>query len=112
MISNNYFINMKPRSTVTKTLTDLYGTGHFNPRSFERRPSGSHRRIYLWVLAIFLLCAALASAIGIYFFAGTPDSFTGERVYMVLSGPTEVKLGADQNYTFRIQNNEDIDLSD
>ncbi len=102
---------MKPRSTVTKTLTDLYGTGHFNPRSFERRPGGSARRIYLWALAIFLLCAALAASLGIYLFAGTPDSFTGERVNLVLSGPTEVKLGAEENYTFRVQNNEDIDLA-
>lgn len=96
------------RPNVTKTITQLYGTGHFNPRSFDRRPSG--RRLYIWAISLFLLAVALATALGIYLFAGTPDSFTGERVILALEGPTGVKIGSDETYTLRIANNEEVDL--
>lgn len=96
------------RPNVTKTITQLYGTGHFNPRSFDRKPSG--RRLYIWAISLFLAAVALATALGIYLFAGTPDSFTGERVVLALEGPTGVKIGDDETYALRIANNEEVDL--
>lgn len=96
------------RSNVTKTITQLYGTGHFNPRSFDRRPS--NKRLYLWAISLFLLAVALATALGIYLFAGTPDSFTGERVVLALAGPVNVRAGGDETFQLRITNNEEVDL--
>ena len=96
-------------SNVSKTITQLYGTGHFNPRSFERRPRGSSR-LYVWAIFLFLLAVALAAGLGIYLFAGTPDSFTGERVALVLEGPNNVRIGSDEQYTLLITNNEEVAL--
>lgn len=100
------------RTSTGKTLTELYGTGHYNPRSFDRRPQRNQRRLYAWGIFLFLLAVALATALGLYLFARTPDSFTGERVKLALDGPTTVRIGGDENYTLQIINDEEVDLTD
>ncbi|MDP1709434.1 MAG: hypothetical protein Q8L21_00920 [Candidatus Komeilibacteria bacterium] len=99
------------RTNVSKTITELYGTGHFNPRSFEHRPNRSRRRLYAWALGLFLLSVALATALGLYLFARTPDSFTGERIVLVGEGNTNVGIAKDELYSLRITNNEEVDLT-
>lgn len=102
---------MKPRSSVNKTITELYGTGHFNPRSFDHKPNRSRRRLYAWALGLFLLAVALATAMGLYLFARTPDSFTGDRVSLSLEGNTSASIGKDEVYALRTQNQEEVDLT-
>src|SRR3989338_4072605 len=102
---------MKPRYAVTKTITELYGTGHFNPRSFDHKPNRSRRRLYAWALGLFLLAVALATAMGLYLFARTPDSFTGDRVTLALEGNTSVAIGKDEVYAVQISNQEEVDLT-
>lgn len=102
---------MKPRANVSKTITELYGTGHFNPRSFDHKPSRSRRRLYAWALGLFLLAVALATFMGLYLFARTPDSFTGDRVSLFLEGNTSVSIGKDEVYALRVNNGEEVDLT-
>lgn len=103
---------MKPRSKVSKTLTDLYGSGHYNPRSFTQRPPAERRRLYAWGISLLLLAIVLATGLGLYLFARTPDSFTGERVKFTLDGPVTAPIGGDSSYTAQIVNNEEVDLTD
>lgn len=103
---------MKPRSTSSKTLTDLYGSGHYNPRSFGPRPPAERRRLYAWGISLLLLAIVLATGLGLYLFARTPDSFTGDRVKFTLDGPVTAPIGGDASYTAQIVNNEEVDLTD
>jgi uncharacterized repeat protein (TIGR01451 family) len=100
------------KRNIGKTMQSIYGTGSFNPRSFERRPRRSTGRLYLWGLGLFLFSLIAVLFIGLYLFGGSQDSFTGERVDISLVGSQTPQASENETYTLRITNNEEVLLEE
>lgn len=100
------------KSNISATMKQIYGTGNFNPRRFDRRPNRNRGRVYLWGISIFLFAIIAVVLGGLYLFARTPDSFIGDKVYFELSGSLNPKIAQIENYTLKIINNEEVDLED
>lgn len=99
------------RTTITSNLRQVYGTGNFNPKRFDRvqRPNGN-KRLYLWGLGIFILAVVLAAGLGMFLFGQGGASFTGERVTLEMTGPEKPPANGITDYTLRIANSEELAL--
>lgn len=91
-------------------MKSIYGTGTFNPRSFEHRPKKSGKALYIWGLALFLFAMAGVVLGGMYLFGRTPESFTGSRVSLELKGEKNPKTADSIAYTLAITNSEEVAL--
>ncbi|MBU2575847.1 hypothetical protein KKF64_02050 [Patescibacteria group bacterium] len=100
------------KRNIGATMKQIYGTGNFNPRRFDRKPNKSRFRVYLWGFSIFLFASIAVILGGLYLFGSTPDSFTGERVYFELIGSKNPKTAQVEDYTLKIINNEEVALED
>ena len=109
--SMSYYILMK-KAHITKTMTELYGTGRFNPQHFDRAGGTKAKRLYVWGIAIFLCAIALAVGFGMYVFGKGGASFTGEKVSLAIDGPNNPQSGEEETYTVTVRNNEDLALQD
>jgi len=100
------------KRNIGATMKQIYGTGNFNPRRFDRKPKKSGFRVYLWGFSIFLFALIAVVLGGLYLFGSTPDSFTGDSVYFELIGSKNPKTAQIEEYTLKIINNEEVDLED
>jgi len=98
------------KKNITSTMRQIYGTGNFNPRRFDRRPKKSAKRLYLWGIGLLLLAVASVIFGGMYLFTTTANSFTGERVDIEIKGTQNPEISKDEEYSIEITNNEDIAL--
>jgi len=105
----NCHMTMQKRN-ITNTMGKIYGTGHFNPKSFDRAQRKSRKKLYLWGLGIFLLAISGAVLLGFYLFTKTSEGFTGERVIVQIPEQKNPKIGEEEEYTLQVINNEDVDL--
>lgn len=97
---------------ISKTMKQIYGTGNFNPRSFDRRPSRNSKSVYLWGIALFLLVIAALIVGGMWVFGVAPASFNGEKVIFELEGNTNPSTSSKEEYRIKIVNNEEVKLKD
>jgi hypothetical protein len=91
-------------------MKKIYGTGNFNPRSFDKRPKRSGARMYLWGLAFFLFAVIAVILGGLYLFGRIPDSFTGDRIIFAIQGNKTPKTAVGEEYELTVTNNEEIAL--
>ncbi|MBI2050919.1 MAG: hypothetical protein HYT31_03865 [Parcubacteria group bacterium] len=95
---------------ISSAMKSIYGTGNFNPRSFEHKPKKSGKALYLWGLVLFLFAMVAVVLGGMYLFGRTPESFTGQRVSFELIGKKSPETANSVPYTLRITNNEEVAL--
>jgi len=95
---------------ITNAMKSIYGTGNFNPRSFEHKHKKSGKALYLWGLALFLFAVVAVVLGGMYLFGRAPESFTGSRVALELIGDANPQTANNTEYTLRITNNEEVPL--
>jgi uncharacterized repeat protein (TIGR01451 family) len=96
-----------PKKNVSNTMRSIYGTGNFNPRSFERKQR-SGKSIYVWGITLFLFAIVAVILSGMFLFGSTPKSFTGERIDFKVEGEKSPKTAIDTSYTITITNNEEV----
>ncbi|MAG28538.1 hypothetical protein CL632_00095 [bacterium] len=89
-------------------MKSIYGTGNFNPRSFDRRPKRKTHMLYMWGIVLFLFAIIAVVLGGLYLFGSTPESFTGERIQFELKGDTSPQTAENSDYTLVITNNEEV----
>jgi len=102
------------KTHITKTMTEIYGTGRFNPQRFDRAGGGSPsgKRLYVWGVGLFLFAVAVAIAFGMYVFGQGGASFTGEKVSLQVSGPSNPQPGEEETYIVTVKNDEELALED
>lgn len=103
-------MSIKNRKNITRTMSQIYGTGQFNPSRFDRTSRNGNRRAYIWGLGLFIFAVALTIGFGFYLFSRTPNSFTGDRVHITITEPETVVVGDELVYLINVQNNENRDL--
>jgi hypothetical protein len=99
------------KKNISSTMRQIYGTGNFNPRRFDRRPKKSAKRLYMWGIGLFLLAVASVIFGGMYLFTSTTNSFTGEKIEVEFIGSVNPQIAQDEEYSLEITNNEDVALA-
>lgn len=101
------------RSSIPKTISQIYGTGKFNPSKFDHyKKTNSSKKMYLWGIGFFLFAISAAIVFGFYIFAGDRAGFTGDRVSIEITGQENPSPGTDFEYEIRVKNMEDVDIED
>ena len=97
---------------ISMTMKKIYGTGNFNPRSFERRPKRPGYRLYLWGMVFFIFAIIGVVAAGLYIFASPSDSFIGDKISFEIEGNKNPNAASNEKFILKIRNNEEVVLQD
>jgi|GEM_PF-1411837 len=100
------------KQNISSAMRQIYGTGNYNPRRFDRRPRRNAARIWAWGISLFMFAIVALVLGGMYVFGTTPDSFTGDKVEFELQGNMSPKISSKEDYYLKIKNNESVDLEE
>ena len=75
----------------------------------ERAPRSTARKVIFGLIVFFAALAAI-SWVGFFYFSPRDDKFSGDRVSLVIDGPTAIKSGELVTYKIAYKNGENVPL--